>query len=118
MIEAHYSAAEDQAERPLSHICCVIVGVNTLIKVRYERSFFSLTDRKCNPSLLGIIGLNSTSATEQDHVVQWWDAQGIVGLVLFLLCVLYSRYTCVFPRLLCSCDLMVPSSWLMTKLCA
>lgn len=49
-------------------------------------------DRKCNPSLLGIIGLNSTSPTGQDQVVQWWDAQGIVGLILFLMCVLYSRW--------------------------
>ncbi|XP_010767646.1 serine incorporator 1-like [Notothenia coriiceps] len=49
-----------------------------------------LTDRKCNPSLLGIIGLNSTSPAGQGHVVQWWDAQGIVGLILFLMCVLYS----------------------------
>uniref|UniRef100_A0A8D3C8V7 Serine incorporator 1 n=1 Tax=Scophthalmus maximus TaxID=52904 RepID=A0A8D3C8V7_SCOMX len=43
-------------------------------------------DRNCNPSLLGIIGLNSTSPAGQDHVVQWWDAQGIVGLILFLMC--------------------------------
>lgn len=48
-------------------------------------------DRKCNPSLLEIIGLNSTTPGGQDHVVQWWDAQGIVGLILFLMCVLYSR---------------------------
>ncbi|XP_022623948.1 serine incorporator 1 isoform X2 [Seriola dumerili] len=47
-------------------------------------------DRKCNPSLLGIIGLNSTSPAGRDQVVQWWDAQGIVGLILFLMCVLYS----------------------------
>ncbi|XP_041418277.1 serine incorporator 1 like L homeolog isoform X1 [Xenopus laevis] len=47
-------------------------------------------DRKCNPSLLSIIGYNSTSTPGQVKVVQWWDAQGIVGLVLFLLCVLYS----------------------------
>uniref|UniRef100_A0A8C9WFX0 Serine incorporator 1 n=1 Tax=Scleropages formosus TaxID=113540 RepID=A0A8C9WFX0_SCLFO len=47
-------------------------------------------DRKCNPSLLGIIGYNTTSPTGRDHVVQWWDAQGIVGLILFLMCVLYS----------------------------
>ena len=50
------------------------------------------TDRNCNPSLLGIIGLNSTAPAGQDHTaVQWWDAQGIVGLLLFLMCVLYSR---------------------------
>ncbi|KAG5857227.1 serine incorporator 1-like [Anguilla rostrata] len=47
-------------------------------------------DRKCNPSLLDIIGNNGTSPTRQDQVVQWWDAQGIVGLILFLMCVLYS----------------------------
>lgn len=47
-------------------------------------------DRKCNPSLLNIIGYNSTSTPGQVQVVQWWDAQGIVGLILFLLCVLYS----------------------------
>ncbi|PIN88205.1 hypothetical protein AB205_0128600 [Aquarana catesbeiana] len=47
-------------------------------------------DRKCNPSLLGIIGYNTTTTPGQVQVVQWWDAQGIVGLVLFLLCVLYS----------------------------
>ncbi|KAL0164966.1 hypothetical protein M9458_040719, partial [Cirrhinus mrigala] len=46
--------------------------------------------RRCNPSLLGIIGLNSTTPAGQDRVVQWWDAQGIVGLILFLMCVLYS----------------------------
>uniref|UniRef100_A0A673MJE5 Serine incorporator 1 n=1 Tax=Sinocyclocheilus rhinocerous TaxID=307959 RepID=A0A673MJE5_9TELE len=47
-------------------------------------------DRRCNPSLLAIIGLNSTTPAGQDRVVQWWDAQGIVGLILFLMCVLYS----------------------------
>lgn len=53
--------------------------------------FLCLKDRKCNPSLLEIIGLNSTTPEGQNHVVQWWDAQGIVGLILFLMCVLYSR---------------------------
>lgn len=52
---------------------------------------FRPKDRKCNPSLLEMIGLNSTTPGGQDHVVQWWDAQGIVGLILFLMCVLYSR---------------------------
>ncbi|XP_063079161.1 serine incorporator 1 [Engraulis encrasicolus] len=49
-------------------------------------------DRHCNPSLLGIIGVNSTTPAGQgqDTVVQWWDAQGVVGLILFLMCVLYS----------------------------
>uniref|UniRef100_UPI00398EAEE2 serine incorporator 1 n=1 Tax=Pristiophorus japonicus TaxID=55135 RepID=UPI00398EAEE2 len=47
-------------------------------------------DRKCNPSLLSMIGYNSTGTHVPGQVIQWWDAQGIVGLVLFLLCVLYS----------------------------
>ncbi|OXB74858.1 UNVERIFIED_CONTAM: hypothetical protein H355_006477 [Colinus virginianus] len=47
-------------------------------------------DRRCNPSLLSIIGYNTTTIPTQGQVVQWWDAQGIVGLILFLLCVLYS----------------------------
>ncbi|MGH0172266.1 UNVERIFIED_CONTAM: hypothetical protein FKN15_065711 [Acipenser sinensis] len=47
-------------------------------------------DRKCNPSLLSIIGYNNTGTPSHGQVVQWWDTQGIVGLILFLLCVLYS----------------------------
>ncbi|XP_078255718.1 serine incorporator 1 [Rhinoraja longicauda] len=47
-------------------------------------------DRKCNPSLLSMIGYNSTGTHVPGQVIQWWDAQGIVGLILFLLCVLYS----------------------------
>ncbi|XP_067862959.1 serine incorporator 1-like [Heptranchias perlo] len=50
-------------------------------------------DRKCNPSLLSIVQQttsNVTVATPSNQVVQWWDAQSIVGLVIFLLCVLYS----------------------------
>ncbi|XP_064412260.1 serine incorporator 1 [Latimeria chalumnae] len=47
-------------------------------------------DRKCNPSLLSMIGYNNTGTPTQGQFVQWWDAQGIVGLILFLLCVLYS----------------------------
>ncbi|XP_059810794.1 serine incorporator 1-like [Hypanus sabinus] len=50
-------------------------------------------DRNCNPSLLSIVHQttsNSTVAPPSSHVVQWWDAQSIVGLVIFLSCVLYS----------------------------
>ncbi|KAK7906820.1 hypothetical protein WMY93_015432 [Mugilogobius chulae] len=52
--------------------------------------FLFYKHRKCNPSLLAMIGLNSTSPAAPGQVVQWWDAQGIVGLILFLMCVLYS----------------------------
>ncbi|XP_078094079.1 serine incorporator 1-like [Mustelus asterias] len=50
-------------------------------------------ERKCNPSLLSIVQQttsNSTVAPPSDSVVQWWDAQSIVGLIIFLLCVLYA----------------------------
>ncbi|XP_074538963.1 serine incorporator 1 [Halichoeres trimaculatus] len=51
-------------------------------------------NRSCNPSLLSLVSnVNSTvlppggSSTEE---VQWWDAQGIVGLIIFLFCTLYA----------------------------
>ncbi|XP_041068690.1 serine incorporator 1-like [Carcharodon carcharias] len=50
-------------------------------------------ERKCNPSLLSIVHQttsNATVAPPSDSVVQWWDAQSIVGLIIFLLCVLYA----------------------------
>ncbi|XP_039595471.1 serine incorporator 1 isoform X1 [Polypterus senegalus] len=46
----------------------------------------------CNPSLLSlVINPNSTSPTASPgQPVQWWDAQSIVGLVIFILCTLYA----------------------------
>jgi hypothetical protein len=50
-------------------------------------------ETNCNPSLLSIIGFNTTSTIPKEgQSVQWWHAQGIIGLILFLLCVFYSRY--------------------------
>ncbi|XP_023663444.1 serine incorporator 2 [Paramormyrops kingsleyae] len=49
-------------------------------------------DRSCNPSLLSLVS-NSTSVpspTATPGQVQWWDAQGIVGLVIFFFCTLYA----------------------------
>ncbi|MED6286461.1 hypothetical protein CHARACLAT_006311 [Characodon lateralis] len=50
-------------------------------------------NRKCNPSLLSLVShVNTTQPsvnTDLGHV-QWWDAQGIVGLVIFLFCTLYA----------------------------
>uniref|UniRef100_A0AAY5JWB7 Serine incorporator 2, like n=1 Tax=Esox lucius TaxID=8010 RepID=A0AAY5JWB7_ESOLU len=40
-------------------------------------------NRKCNPSLL-------STPTNAPGQVQWWDAQSIVGLVIFLFCTLYA----------------------------
>lgn len=52
-------------------------------------------NRQCNPSLLSLVqppgatpapGPVPTAAPN----IQWWDAQGIVGLVIFLFCTLYA----------------------------
>lgn len=51
-------------------------------------------DRKCNPSLLSLVANVSTTPSPGDSTpgtVQWWDAQGIVGLIIFLFCTLYAR---------------------------
>ncbi|KAL2080563.1 hypothetical protein ACEWY4_024356 [Coilia grayii] len=48
-------------------------------------------NRNCNPSLLSIVSNTGTpSPTAAPGQTQWWDAQSIVGLVLFLLCTLYA----------------------------
>ncbi|XP_060760781.1 serine incorporator 2 [Neoarius graeffei] len=52
-------------------------------------------NRKCNPSLLQLVTHNPTTTvapvpTIPPGQVQWWDAQGIVGLVIFLFCTLYA----------------------------
>ncbi|KAJ8267687.1 hypothetical protein COCON_G00128590 [Conger conger] len=48
-------------------------------------------NRKCNPSLLGLVSASTDPApTLAPGQVQWWDAQGIVGLVIFLFCTLYA----------------------------
>uniref|UniRef100_A0AAR2LM68 Serine incorporator 2 n=1 Tax=Pygocentrus nattereri TaxID=42514 RepID=A0AAR2LM68_PYGNA len=51
-------------------------------------------NRECNPSLLSLVSNISSSSqptpTTTPGTVQWWDAQGIVGLVIFLFCTLYA----------------------------
>lgn len=54
----------------------------------------NVLDRKCNPSLLGLVANISSTTPQSDGTqgtVQWWDAQGIVGLIIFLFCTLYAR---------------------------
>uniref|UniRef100_A0A8P4GQ69 Serine incorporator 2, like n=1 Tax=Dicentrarchus labrax TaxID=13489 RepID=A0A8P4GQ69_DICLA len=50
-------------------------------------------NRKCNPSLLSLVSNVTTTPPSGDGTpgtVQWWDAQGIVGLIIFLFCTLYA----------------------------
>ncbi|XP_074542846.1 serine incorporator 2 [Halichoeres trimaculatus] len=54
-------------------------------------------NRKCNPSLLSLVQPSSPtpppgvpSPTAGPVNAQWWDAQGIVGLIIFLFCTLYA----------------------------
>ncbi|XP_030002938.1 serine incorporator 2 [Sphaeramia orbicularis] len=52
-------------------------------------------NRQCNPSLLSLVQPSSPTPTgppptQPPGGVQWWDAQGIVGLVIFLFCTLYA----------------------------
>ncbi|XP_051921447.1 serine incorporator 2 isoform X1 [Hippocampus zosterae] len=49
-------------------------------------------NRKCNPSLLSIVS-NVSTPNNSEHTpghLQWWDAQSIVGLLIFLFCTLYA----------------------------
>uniref|UniRef100_A0A3Q3WRH5 Uncharacterized protein n=1 Tax=Mola mola TaxID=94237 RepID=A0A3Q3WRH5_MOLML len=49
-------------------------------------------NQKCNPSLLSLVANISTSppTDSSSGVVQLWDAQSIVGLIIFLFCTLYA----------------------------
>ncbi|XP_030358536.1 serine incorporator 3 isoform X2 [Strigops habroptila] len=59
-------------------------------------------DRSCNPSLLNIITQIATPTIGPANTtvvpttpappksLQWWDAQSVVGLIIFVLCLLYS----------------------------
>uniref|UniRef100_A0A8C7U9A7 Serine incorporator 1 n=1 Tax=Oncorhynchus mykiss TaxID=8022 RepID=A0A8C7U9A7_ONCMY len=50
-------------------------------------------DRTCNPSLLSIFQqtlVPTLAPLEIKNQTAWWDAQSIVGLAIFVLCILYS----------------------------
>lgn len=49
-------------------------------------------DQECNPHLL--THLNGTVlAGAEGYVTQWWDAPSIVGLIIFILCTFFIRYS-------------------------
>lgn len=101
----------------LNFIFCVIVSVVSILpKVQeaqpssglLQASIISLytmyltwsamtnnPNKNCNPSLLSLVQPSTTPApgpvpTHAPGPVQWWDAQSIVGLVIFLFCTLYA----------------------------
>lgn len=102
----------------LNFIFCVIVSVvSVLPKVQdvqpssglLQASLISLytmyltwsamtnnPNKQCNPSLLSLVQPSSPtpapgpSPTQPPGPVQWWDAQSIVGLIIFLFCTLYA----------------------------
>ncbi|KAM6899422.1 serine incorporator 2 [Xenentodon cancila] len=53
-------------------------------------------NRQCNPSLLSLVQPSSATPPPAPATpspppnVQWWDAQGIVGLIIFVFCTLYA----------------------------
>ncbi|KAF3707754.1 Serine incorporator 1 Axotomy-induced glyco/Golgi protein 2 [Channa argus] len=54
-------------------------------------------NHQCNPSLLSLVQPSSPTPapglappTSAPGNIQWWDAQGIVGLIIFLFCTLYA----------------------------
>ncbi|KAI4817460.1 hypothetical protein KUCAC02_010860 [Chaenocephalus aceratus] len=102
----------------LNFIFCIIVSVVSILpKVQdaqpssglLQASFISLytmyitwsamsnnPNRNCNPSLLSLVTdplatpAPGPAPTTTPGSVQWWDAQGVVGLVIFLACTLYA----------------------------
>ncbi|XP_034031029.1 serine incorporator 2 [Thalassophryne amazonica] len=47
-------------------------------------------NQTCNPSLLSLVSNVSSTADTSPGPVQLWDAQSIVGLIIFLFCTLYA----------------------------
>ncbi|XP_072561808.1 serine incorporator 1-like isoform X1 [Paramormyrops kingsleyae] len=112
-----YTKPDDCAEHKLfislNLIVCVVVSiVSVLPKVREAQPYSGLLqssfitiytmyvtwsamtnnpNRVCNPSLLSLVS-NSSSPVPGSGPgqVEWWDAQGIVGLILFILCALFA----------------------------
>lgn len=92
--------------------------VSEILKFNFKICFFvcvhpSSPDRTCNPSLISIFQQITSSTVAPLEIenqtaiiivdieetvpsapyLQWWDAQSIVGLAIFVLCILYSRYS-------------------------
>uniref|UniRef100_A0A8C8IJ90 Serine incorporator 2 n=1 Tax=Oncorhynchus tshawytscha TaxID=74940 RepID=A0A8C8IJ90_ONCTS len=112
----YYTTGDDCTEHKvfisLNFIFCIIVSIVAILpKVQesqtrsglLQASFISLytmyvtwsamtnnPNRKCNPRLLSLVHNTSTPTPTPGQGVQWWNAQGIIGLVIFLFCTLYA----------------------------
>ncbi|KAG9474467.1 hypothetical protein GDO78_004660 [Eleutherodactylus coqui] len=87
-------------------ILCIIVSIISILpKVQVQARWCSPDhDRTCNPSLISILNkiaaptinpLNVSAmpdlpTPEPPKSLQWWDTQSIIGLIMFVLCLLYS----------------------------
>lgn len=114
----YYTKPDDCTEHKvfisLNFIFCVVVSVVSILpKVQeaqpssglLQASLISLytmyltwsamtnnPNKNCNPSLLSLVQPATTAPTptQPPGPVQWWDAQSIVGLLIFLFCTLYA----------------------------
>lgn len=114
----YYTKPDDCTEHKvfisLNFIFCIVVSVVSILpKVQeaqpssglLQASLISLytmyltwsamtnnPNKTCNPSLLSLVQPGPTSAPSPvaPGPVQWWDAQSIVGLLIFLFCTLYA----------------------------
>ncbi|XP_049587256.1 serine incorporator 2 [Syngnathus scovelli] len=115
----YYTRPDDCTEHKviisLNLIFCVIVSIVSILpKVQEAQPYSGLLqaslislytmyvtwsaltnnpNRKCNPSLLSLVSNVSTispSSEPPPGQLQWWDAQSIVGLLIFFLCTIYA----------------------------
>ncbi|XP_077382037.1 serine incorporator 2 [Festucalex cinctus] len=114
----YYTQPDDCTEHKvvisLNLIFCVIVSIVSILpKVQEAQPYSGLLqaslislytmyvtwsaltnnpNRKCNPSLLSLVSNVSTPTANESTPghLQWWDAQSIVGLLIFFFCTLYA----------------------------
>ncbi|XP_037130359.1 serine incorporator 2 [Syngnathus acus] len=115
----YYTRSDDCTEHKviisLNLIFCVIVSIVSILPNVQEAQPYSgllqaslislytmyvtwsaLTNnpnRKCNPSLLSLVSNVSTTSPSSEPPpgqLQWWDAQSVVGLLIFFLCTIYA----------------------------
>lgn len=72
-----------------------------LVYLRFSYDFFLLTDKVCNPSLTDILLPKNTTGTTPDpsDSSAGFDYTSIIGLVIFIFCVLYARWERMHFRL-------------------